>query len=48
VKPNPGSQAMIKVEKSSKGRIAAKGYHFPAANFIEKDKLSKNIIGKKE
>jgi polygalacturonase len=48
VKPNPGSQAMIKVEKSSNGRIAAKGYHFPAANFIEKDKLSKNIIGKKE
>lgn len=48
VKPNPGSQAMIKVEKSSNGLVAAKEYHFPAANFIEKDKLSKNIIGKKE
>ncbi|SEI45990.1 Polygalacturonase [Dyadobacter koreensis] len=48
VKPNPGSQTMVVLEKSSNGLISAKGYNFPAGGFIKKDKLSKNIIGKVE
>lgn len=44
----PGSQTMVVVENSSDGLVSAKGYNFPAAAFLKKDKMSKNVIGKIE
>ncbi|TDE15213.1 glycoside hydrolase family 28 protein [Dyadobacter psychrotolerans] len=48
VKPGDGSQVMAIVENSSNGLISAKSYNFPAANFLQKDRLSKNITAKTE
>ena len=48
VKSNPGYLTMAVVENSSNGLISAKGYNFPTAGFLKKDKLSKNVVGKIE
>jgi len=48
VKPGSGTQTMAIVENSSNGLISAKGYNFPAAGFLKKDNLSKNVVGKIE
>jgi len=48
LKSAPGAQTMAVIENSSNGLVSGKRHYFSAANFLKKDKLSKNVVGKIE